>query len=119
MASVTIEARMQTDILMPRTMRQRDSDPHVPPGPTAEAMASYLTAVQIAELLQVSAKSIYRWAAGDPTFPRLKIGATVRFPRERLLRWLQDREQGVSRPRMRKPMRSAVRAAASEEVHHA
>src|SRR5438045_2518648 len=72
------------------------------PQTTTGATAEYLTAGQIAELLQVSEKSVYRWAAGDPTFPMLKIGGTVRFPRERLIRWLLEREQGSGRPRMRK-----------------
>jgi excisionase family DNA binding protein len=57
----------------------------------------YLTSDQVAVLLQVSVKSIYRWAAGDPTMPALRIGGTVRFNRDRLERWLRDREQG--RPR--------------------
>src|SRR5262249_13198727 len=58
----------------------------------------YLTAEQVAELLQVSPKrSVYRWAQQDPTMPKLKIGGIVRFPWERLERWLRDREQG--RPR--------------------
>jgi len=61
-------------------------------------MAGYLTAAQIAELLQVSEKSAYRWAAGDPTFPMLKIRRTVRFPRERVIRWLREREQGSGGP---------------------
>src|SRR2546425_11050844 len=72
------------------------------PQTTTGAVAEYLTAGQIAELLQVSEKSVYRWAAGDPTFPMLKIGGTVRFPRERLIHWLRKREQGVGRPGMRK-----------------
>lgn len=67
-------------------------------------MAGYLTAAQIAELLQVSEKSVYRWASSDPTFPMLKIGGTVRFPRERLLRWLRDHEQRLGKPRMKKPV---------------
>jgi excisionase family DNA binding protein len=66
------------------------------PEPTA-----YLTPEQVAEMLQLSVKSVYR-IAKDPTFPALKIGGSVRFPRERLLRWLRDREQG-------RPPRRAVR----------
>jgi excisionase family DNA binding protein len=96
-------------------MNRRDPGPPAPTTlrATTEASASYLTAAQIAELLQVSAKSVYRWAASDPTFPRLKIGGTVRFPRERLLRWLRDREQGLGQSRMRKLMRSLVDTASN------
>src|SRR2546422_7484338 len=72
------------------------------PQTTTGATAEYLTAGQIAELLQVSEKSVYRWAAGDPTFPMLKIGGTVRFPPERLINWLRKREQGVGRAGIRK-----------------
>ena len=102
-------------------MNRGDPGPRVPATPraTTDAIARYLTAVQIAELLQVSAKSIYRWAAGDPTFPRLKIGGTVRFPRERLLRWLRNREQGLGRPRIRKVMRSLVEPASNGRVGRA
>ena len=59
--------------------------------------AEYLTASQVAELLQVSEKSVYRWAKEEPTFPVLRIAGTVRFPRERLLRWFRQREQGQGR----------------------
>ncbi len=65
----------------------------VPPAP------AYLTAEQVGQMLQVSGKSVYRWLKDDPTMPALKIGGTVRFPRERLERWLRDREQGRARPR--------------------
>jgi len=62
--------------------------------------AEYLTPDQVAAMLQVSPKSVYRWAKADPTLPVLKLGGTVRFHRDRLLRWLRDREQG--RPRIRR-----------------
>ncbi|MBI2526751.1 MAG: helix-turn-helix domain-containing protein [Candidatus Rokubacteria bacterium] len=65
----------------------------VPPAPT------YLTAEEVGQMLQVSGKSVYRWLKDDPTMPVLKIGGTVRFPRERLERWLRDREQGAARRR--------------------
>ena len=102
-------------------MNRGDPGPPVPTTPraTMEAIARYLTAAQIAELLQVSAKSVYRWATVDPTFPRLKIGGTVRFPRERLLRWLRNREQGLGRPRIRKAMRSVVEPASNGRVGRA
>jgi predicted DNA-binding transcriptional regulator AlpA len=93
-----------------------DSTPSVvsAPGPT---LPEYLTADQVGELLQLSAKSVYRLAASDPTFPMLKLGAgrnaTVRFPRERLLRWLEQRTQGV-RP-LRRPVLSLAKPAHDKE----
>ena len=66
---------------------------------------SYLTAAQVADMLQVHEATVYRWAATDATMPVLKLGGTVRFPRERLLKWLRDREQG--RPRIRRQVLSA------------
>lgn len=67
------------------------SQPATQPGPV------YLTLPEVAELLRLSPKSVYRLAQ-EPTFPVLKLpggrNATLRFPRERLLRWLRDREQG-------------------------
>jgi predicted DNA-binding transcriptional regulator AlpA len=59
--------------------------------------AAYLTAEQLGAILQLSPKSVYRLAKSDPSFPVLKIGGSVRFPRERVLRWLRDREQGRAR----------------------
>jgi excisionase family DNA binding protein len=67
-------------------------------------LAEYLTADEVAGILKLSPKTIYRLAKTDPTLPMLKLGGAVRFPRERLIRWLWDREQG--RPRIRKPMLS-------------
>jgi len=86
------------------------------PQTTTGAPAEYLTAGQIAELLQVSEKSVYRWAAGDPTFPMLKIGGTVRFPRERLIHWLRKREQGFGRPGMRKRVLAAAKSRPGDAV---
>lgn len=72
-----------------------------------EVSPAYLTAEEVGDMLQVSVKSVYRWAKSEPTFPMLKLGGTVRFPRERLLRWLRDVEQGRPRPRMRRQLLSA------------
>jgi excisionase family DNA binding protein len=60
---------------------------------------TYLTPAQVAQLLQVSEKSVDRWPKQDASMPMLKIGKVVRFPRERLLTWLRQREQGRARPR--------------------
>jgi predicted DNA-binding transcriptional regulator AlpA len=93
-----------------------DSTPSAasPPGPTPP---EYLTADQVGELLQLSAKSVYRLASSDPTFPLLKLGAgrnaSVRFPRERLLRWLEQRTQGARL--MRKPVLSIAKPASDKE----
>ncbi len=68
----------------------------------------YLTAAQVAELLQVSSKTVYRLVKADASLPTLEIGGVVRFPCERLLRWLRDREQGQrSGHQIRHQVRSA------------
>jgi excisionase family DNA binding protein len=72
------------------------------------SLAPYLTPDEVAAMLQVSPKSVYRWAQEDPTMPALKIGRVVRFPRERLEAWLASREQGL-RP-MRKLVRGSTRS---------
>jgi excisionase family DNA binding protein len=74
---------------------------------------AYLTAERVADLLQVSAKSVYRWTKDDPTIPALRIGGTVCFHRERLERWLRGREQGT--PRMRRQMRAVAQSPTSKE----
>ena len=51
----------------------------------------YLTIAQVAALLQISERTVYRWASTDPTLPVLRVGGgTLRFPRGRLLRWLEE-----------------------------
>lgn len=72
---------------------------------------AYFTPDEVAELLRVSEKTVSRWAAKDPTLPVLRIGGTVRFPRERLLRWLHAREQGQ---RTSNPMRSVRNPASAK-----
>jgi len=65
-------------------------------------------------MLQVSEKTLYRWAGSDPTLPALRIGGTVRFHRDRLLRWLRDREQG--RPRIRRQVLSPRKVPPRQEA---
>ncbi len=60
---------------------------------------AYLTVEEVAAMLRVSRASIYRLAASDDTMPVLRLPGAMRFPRERLERWLRAREQGLSRPR--------------------
>lgn len=66
------------------------------------AAPEYLTAAELGQLLRLSAKSVYRLAKSDPSFPMLKLASAVRFPRSRVLRWLADREQGRGRARSEK-----------------
>jgi len=42
-------------------------------------VAVYLTPKEVADLLRVSEKSVYRWARDDPSMPMLRLGGTVRF----------------------------------------
>jgi excisionase family DNA binding protein len=52
----------------------------------------YLSASQVAELIQVDEKTVLRWSLEDATMPVLRRGRVVRFPRERLLTWLERQE---------------------------
>lgn len=62
-------------------------------------LPEYLTVDEVAELLRVSPATVYRLAKNDATLPVLRLSGLMRFPRERLARWLRDREQGQGRPR--------------------
>ena len=57
----------------------------------------YLTAEQVADMLQVDAKTVSRWSLEDPSMPVLRRGRVVRFPRERLLAWLERQEPRSAR----------------------
>jgi excisionase family DNA binding protein len=76
-------------------------------------LSDYLTADEVAAILRLSPKTIYRLAKSDPTLPMLKLGGAVRFPRERLLRWLAMREQGNRRTRH--PLYSPANSAENRE----
>src|SRR5262245_37829220 len=68
----------------------------------------YLTAGELARQIQVDDKTVYRWAQEEPSMPVLRIRGVVRFPRERVLRWLTDHEQRQAR--RRGPHISSLRA---------
>ena len=68
-------------------------------GAAADTSPAYLTASQLADLLQVDTTSVYRWAQQEPSMPVLRVRGVVRFPRERVLRWLAEHEQGQAQPR--------------------
>jgi len=55
----------------------------------------YLTPAQVAEMLQVSAKTVSRWALQDASMPCIRLpGRVVRFEEGTLLRWLERKRQG-------------------------
>lgn len=79
----------------------------------------YLLPAEVASMLRLSLKSVYAMAANDPTMPMVKVGGSIRFPRERLLAWLRAREQGHAARPMRRPVRSSPKAAPSQEPDRA
>jgi len=48
----------------------------------------FLTARQVANMLQVDERTVLRWAQHDASMPATRLGRVVRFEREPLLRWL-------------------------------
>lgn len=73
---------------------------------------SYFTPGQVADLLQVSVKTVSRWALEDASMPVLRKGRVVRFERERLLAWLARQSHG-SRSGSRKDASTGPSCAAS------
>jgi excisionase family DNA binding protein len=61
------------------------------------AEPAYLTALQVADFLQVDEKTILRWSLQDASMPVLRRGRVVRFPHERLLAWLERQEPRAAR----------------------
>jgi excisionase family DNA binding protein len=62
----------------------------------------YLSASQVAEIIQVDEKTVLRWSLEDASMPVLRRGRVVRFPRERLLTWLERQEPRASAQGRRK-----------------
>jgi len=69
----------------------------VPESALEPAEPVYLTAAQVAELIQVDEKTVLRWSLEDASMPVLRRGRVVRFPRERLLTWLERQEPRIAR----------------------
>jgi len=63
------------------------------PEPIKTAAPQYFTPAQVAELLQVSDKTIYRMASMDSSMPATRFGKAVRFRADLLARWLDARTQ--------------------------
>ena len=66
---------------------------------SATTLAAYLTPKDVAQLLQISEKTVSRWHSEDASMPRIKRGKVVRFPREALMAWLarQDHSRTTQR----------------------
>ena len=56
--------------------------------PIKAGTSAYLTPSQVAELLQISEKTVSRWSLEDASMPCIRRGRVVRFPREALMAWL-------------------------------
>jgi len=54
----------------------------------------FLTVADVAALLQISPKSVSRWALQDSSMPALRRGRVLRFERQSLLDWLRAQTQG-------------------------
>jgi excisionase family DNA binding protein len=67
--------------------------------PIKTATPQYLTAEQVGELLQVSPRTVQRWALEDASMPTLRLGRTVRFPRAEFEQWLERSTQGSRKRR--------------------
>jgi excisionase family DNA binding protein len=93
-------------------------EPHVH---DPDAGGPYLTTCQLAGIVQVSDSTVYRWAV-DATkgeqrhpMPVLRLGSVVRFPRDRVLAWLRDRERD-RRPRAATLRRGVVQRRAAAAI---
>lgn len=69
--------------------------------PDGAALPAYMTVGEVAALLSVGRKTVYRLVAQDASVPCLRLGGVLRFPREKLFAWLESRTQGTGRPRRR------------------
>jgi excisionase family DNA binding protein len=68
----------------------------------------YLSASQVAEIIQMDEKTVLRWSLEDASMPVLRRGRVVRFPRERLLTWLERQEPRGSAQSRRKAVVEAA-----------
>ena len=76
-----------------------------------ERTPAYLSAEQLAELVQVSAKTITRWSLEDPTMPVFRRGRVVRFPTEPVFAWLRRQESRSARRAAQAQRKSSADAA--------
>jgi len=53
----------------------------------------FMKMTDLTRLLGISEKIGYKLLQAEPTLPRVWVGATVRFPRDRVMRWLADKRR--------------------------
>jgi excisionase family DNA binding protein len=73
--------------------------------------AEFLKPEEVAELMQVSTKSVYRWANTDPTMPCFRRGSVMRFPRDALMAWITKQMPRASRRGPQEPAQAHGTAA--------
>ena len=64
---------------------------------SAAGVPVFLTAQQVADMLQVDERTVLRWAQHDASIPATRLGRVVRFERESLLRWLARKRPRAAR----------------------
>jgi len=64
------------------------------PDTTASAFPAFLTQQQVADLLQVPARTVEDWRQTRSGPPWLKIGRHVRYDRDELLAWARGQRHG-------------------------
>lgn len=63
-------------------------------------MTEFLTANEVAAILRVSAPTLARWRASEPLQgpPFVKVEGSIRYPREAVQKWLDERTLGGTLP---------------------
>jgi excisionase family DNA binding protein len=97
------------------TGSKRDADGTCAPEQSLDVSTAgvpvFLTAQQVADMLQVDERTVLRWAQHDASMPAIRLGRVVRFEREPLLRWLALKRPRVARSVSRLPTHGAPGAA--------
>ena len=84
----------------PLTMRMTGSKTSQATPPPFTGTLEFLTPSDLASMLQVSVKTITRMVSADASMPVLRLGdRLLRFPRAKVMRWLEAKAQGVGRAR--------------------
>ena len=60
--------------------------------------SSNMTAKEVADYLGVKTKTIRNWTS-EKKIPFVKLGGSVRYPRERIDNWLKSKEKSSSKRR--------------------